>query len=171
MFDKASGDAAFISPIASGLSSIGLLKIPKMKVSNEKISDHKLSQISALIHSKCPRCRRGDVFQNSMYGFSSQKMNDHCPHCNLKFEREPGYFYVAMFVSYGFNVLQMILAGMITYFVTGNTTNPWLYMAVIFPVVIILSPFNYRYSRLILLHYLTPGLNYISDMSKDRKPL
>jgi len=104
-----------------------------------------------------------------MYGFKAQKMNDNCPHCNLKFEREPGYFYVAMFVSYGFNVIQMVLAGLITYLITGNTSSPWLYMATIFPAVIILSPFNYRFSRLILLHYLTPGLNYVPAMSRDRK--
>lgn len=96
-------------------------------------------------------------------------MNENCPHCNLRFEREPGYFYVAMFVSYGFNVIQMILAGFVTYLITENTTNPWLYMAVIFPAVLILSPFNYRYSRLILLHYLTPGLNYVPDMSRKRE--
>jgi hypothetical protein len=35
-----------------------------------------------------------------------------------------------------------------------------LYMAVIFPFVFILAPFNYRYSRIILLYWLTPGLNY-----------
>lgn len=140
-----------------------------MNASDENDVDQRVSQIYALVHSKCPRCRRGNVFQNSMYGLKSQKMNDHCPHCNLKFEREPGYFYVAMFVSYAFNVLQMILAGVVTYLVTGNTTNPWLYMAVIFPVVILLSPFNYRYSRLILLHFLTPGLNYIPDMGRERK--
>lgn len=140
------------------------------KSTSERDAEHKITQLHALVHSKCPRCRRGKVFQNSMYGFKSQKMYDHCPHCNLKFEREPGYFYVAMFVSYGLNVVQMILSGMLAYFVTGNTTNPWLYMAVIFPAVIILSPFNYRYSRLVLLHYLTPGLNYIPEMSRNRKP-
>ncbi len=98
-------------------------------------------------------------------------MNDNCPHCNLKFEREPGYFYVAMFVSYGFNVAQMILAGLLTYFITGNTENPWLYMGVIFPVVFLLAPFNYRYSRLILLYYLTPGLHYNPGMDKDNKTM
>ena len=140
------------------------------KSTSEGDAAHKITQLHALVHSKCPRCRRGKVFQNSMYGLKSQKMYDQCPHCNLKFEREPGYFYVAMFVSYGLNVVQMIVAGMLAYFVTGNTTNPWLYMAVIFPAVIILSPFNYRYSRLVLLHYLTPGLNYVPEMSRNRKP-
>lgn len=132
---------------------------------------HKVPQLYALLNSKCPRCRRGDVFINSMYGLKAQKMNNNCPHCNLKFEREPGYFYVAMFVSYGFNVVQMLLAGLLTYFITGNTENPWLYMGVIFPVVIILAPFNYRYSRLILLHYLTPGLHYNPKMDNGNKPV
>ncbi|MEJ7778870.1 MAG: DUF983 domain-containing protein [Daejeonella sp.] len=133
--------------------------------------DHKIPQLYALLNSKCPRCRRGNVFINSMYGFKAQKMNEYCPHCNLKFEREPGYFYVAMFVSYGFNVVQMILAGLLTYFITGNTENPWLYMGVIFPFVFILAPFNYRYSRLILLYYLTPGLHYNPGMSKNNKAI
>ena len=117
--------------------------------------------VYALLNAKCPRCRKGDMFMNSMYGFKSQKMHDNCPYCNLKFEREPGYFYVAMFVSYGFNIIQMFIAGILTYLITGNTENPWLYMATIFPFVFILSPFNYRYSRVILLYYLTPGLKYI----------
>jgi uncharacterized protein (DUF983 family) len=60
------------------------------------------SQLSAAIHCKCPKCRRGDMFANSMYGFSSQKMNERCSHCGYTFEIEPGYFYVAMFVSYAF---------------------------------------------------------------------
>jgi uncharacterized protein (DUF983 family) len=140
-----------------------------MKPLVEEQESYKIPQFSALVNSKCPRCRRGKVFQNSMYGLKAQKMNENCPHCNLKFEREPGYFYVAMFVSYAFNVFQMILFGYLTYLITGNTSDPWLYMGVIFPVVLLLAPFNYRYSRLILLYYLTPGLHYIPEMSRDRK--
>lgn len=124
-------------------------------------SNQPIPQLYAVINAKCPRCRKGDMFINSMYGFKAQKMNTDCSHCNLKFEREPGYFYVAMFVSYALSVAQMITAGVLTYFITGNTESPWLYMATIFPFVFLLSPFNYRYSRVILLHYLTPGLNYI----------
>ena len=120
-----------------------------------------IPQLYAVVNAKCPRCRKGNMFVNSMYGFKPQKMYTNCPFCNLKFEREPGYFYVAMFVSYAMNVVQMVIAGMLTYIITLNTDNPWLYMAVIFPIVFILAPFNYRYSRVILLHYLTPGVKYI----------
>jgi uncharacterized protein (DUF983 family) len=125
------------------------------------------SEFSAALHAKCPRCRRGDMFSGPMYGLQFQKMNVNCPHCNLRFEREPGYFYVAMFVSYAMNVAELITAAVATYVFTGNLENPWLYMAVLFPAVLILSPFNYRYSRVTLLYWLTPGLRYDPEMSKD----
>lgn len=125
------------------------------------------SQFAAALQAKCPRCRRGDMFSTSMYGVKLQKMNTLCPHCNLQFEREPGYFYVAMFVSYALNVMQMVTIGMLTWLVTGNTENPWLYIAVIFVGIILLSPFNYRFSRVILLYWLTPGLHYSEE--RDRK--
>jgi hypothetical protein len=94
-------------------------------------------------------------------------MNDSCPHCNLKFEREPGYFYVAMFISYAMNVIEMLIAAILTYLITGNLENPILYICVIFPVIFLLSPVNYRYSRVILLYWLTPGLHYNPSTSED----
>lgn len=142
-----------------------------MKTINISEEVRPIPQMYAVVNAKCPRCRRGDMFINSMYGFKAQKMHTNCPHCDMKFERELGYFYVAMFISYALNVAQMITAGVLTYVITGNTENPWLYMATIFPIVFILAPFNFRYSRVILLHYMTPGLNYIPAMSADKKPL
>lgn len=125
------------------------------------------SVLSAAINSKCPRCRRGELFSTSLYGLKLQKMNDSCPHCNLKFEREPGYFYVAMFISYAMNVIEMLIAAILTYLITGNLENPILYICVIFPVIFLLSPVNYRYSRVILLYWLTPGLHYNPSTSED----
>jgi hypothetical protein len=107
------------------------------------------------------------MFSTSMYGLKLQKMNTNCPHCNLKFEREPGYFYVSMFISYAMNVIEMIAAAVLTYFITGDLQNPLLYIFVIFPVILVLSPINYRYSRVILLYWLTPGLHYRPEMSRD----
>ena len=126
-------------------------------------------EFKAALRAKCPRCRRGNIFEGPMYGFRFQKTNSNCPHCNLKFEREPGYFYVAMFVSYAFNVAEMITLAIATYVFSNNLENPVLYMAVIFPAIFILSPFNYRYSRVVLLYWLTPGLNYNPDTSRDNQ--
>ena len=47
----------------------------------------------AIIHLRCPRCHHGKVF-NGIFS-----MNVRCPVCRLVFEREPGYFLGAMYVS------------------------------------------------------------------------
>lgn len=125
-----------------------------------------LSEFSAAVKAKCPRCRKGDMFANSMYGFQSQKMYEYCPHCKLKFEKEPGYFYVAMFVSYALSVAQIVAVCVALYVLTG-TENPYVYMGVLFFFIVALSPFNFRYSRVILMYWLTPGLRFDPERAKD----
>ena len=126
----------------------------------------KLAAWPAMVHAKCPRCRKGNMFATPMYGFKSQKMNTTCPHCALVFEREPGYFYVAMFVSYALFVAEMVTLSVAIRVLTGSS-NPWLYSAIIIAVGVILSPFNFRYSRVALLYWLTPGLHYHPELSGD----
>jgi hypothetical protein len=49
----------------------------------------------SILGLRCPECRTGKVFANWFL-----KMNQTCPSCGLKFEREPGYFLGAMYFSY-----------------------------------------------------------------------
>jgi uncharacterized protein (DUF983 family) len=126
-----------------------------------------ISEFSAALHAKCPKCRKGDMFQNTPFGFLGQKSNANCPYCNFQFEIEPGYFYVAMFVSYGMIVAEMIALAVGTFLLTGSE-SPWLYIGILLGVVLALSPLNYRYSRVILLYWLTPNLNY--DPKRAEKP-
>lgn len=115
--------------------------------------------IPAALHAKCPKCRVGNMFSTGMYTLSGQKMNTDCPHCGFHFEIEPGYFYVAMFVSYALNVAQMVTLAVGTYILSGSE-SPWLYAGILLSVAFILSPVNFRYSRVVLLYWLTPGLHY-----------
>lgn len=127
----------------------------------------RISQWHGISHSKCPRCRVGKVFNGPVYSFKAQNMNEYCPHCALKFEREPGYFYVAMFVSYAMNVAQMITISVAAYLfgLTLTYENLWYFVAILITASILFSPFNYRYSRMILLYWLSPGLHYEPNRS------
>ncbi|MFC4210842.1 DUF983 domain-containing protein [Pedobacter lithocola] len=129
-----------------------------------------LSKFQAVIQCKCPRCRKGDIFSGNAYAFKLQKTNINCPVCNLKFEREPGFFYVSMFVSYAMNVAEIITIGVASYILGLELVyeNLWYYVGLILFGVLLLSPINYRYSRVILLHWLTPGLGYVIG-SGDKK--
>jgi len=129
--------------------------------------ENKLPVWPAVVHAKCPRCRRGDMFVTSMYGFKSQVMHKTCTHCGLTYEREPGYFYVAMLISYAMFVAEMITLAVAISVLTGGSKNPWLYIIVILSTGVVLSPFNFRYSRVILLYWLTPGLHYHPELSVD----
>ena len=118
-----------------------------------------VSEFSAAMHGKCPKCHKGDMFRKSSLGFLSQKMNTNCPYCNFQFEVEPGYFYVAMFVGYAMNVALLVTLAVGTYILSGSK-NPWLYCAILLSMAFVLSPVNFRYSRVILLYWLTPGVHF-----------
>ena len=123
----------------------------------------KTSKLYAIIKGKCPQCRRGDIFTGNTYGFNIQRTNYKCEHCNQRFEIEPGYFYAAMYVSYAMNMIEMISMGFATYYLSGGRLDfdsLWLYVGAIFLTSLLLSPFNYRYSRIILLHLLSPKIKY-----------
>lgn len=135
---------------------------------NKETKQLYISQWHGFANAKCPRCRVGKVFTGATYGFRSQKMNEFCPHCQLKFEREPGYFYVAMFVSYAMNVAEMVTICVAAYILGLKLEydNLWYFILLLFGSTLIFSPFNYRYSRMILLYWLSPGLHYEPERSK-----
>ena len=99
------------------------------------------------------------MFEGSVYGFSKQKTKEVCSVCNLTFEIEPGYFYAAMYVSYAMSVAEVVTFALATAVLTGSE-SPWTYMLVLFATIIIFAPFNFRYSRLVLLHFMTPKISY-----------
>ena len=129
-------------------------------LSLDKTAMNNPSEFKSALSAKCPRCRTGNMFANKMYQLGGQKMHTDCPHCGFHFEIEPGYFYVAMFISYAMNVAEMVTLAVATYILTGNMESPWLYIGILLSVAFALAPFNFRYSRVILLYWLTPNLHY-----------
>jgi uncharacterized protein (DUF983 family) len=117
----------------------------------------------ALLNAKCARCREGDMFKP---GLLSQKMHERCSTCDLFFERHPGYFYVAMFVSYALAVAEIITFGVATYVLSGGSENVYLYLTIILSAVVLLAPFNYKFSRVLHMHFLDPGLKYQPDFTR-----
>src|SRR5690242_5111583 len=66
------------------------------------------TRLQAIFHGLCPRCRSGKIFSRSLFA-GLPKMNDVCPACGLKFEREQGYFLGALYMSYAMAVPLMAL--------------------------------------------------------------
>lgn len=55
----------------------------------------------SVVFNKCPQCHKGKVLKFPPYQLGKLlETEELCSHCNLKFEKEPGFFYGAMYVSY-----------------------------------------------------------------------
>jgi len=64
----------------------------------------------------------------------------------------------------------MLALGIATYTFSGGNLefeSLWLYLTVIFTGCLFLAPLNYRYSRVILLHLLSPKIRY--DILFDKR--
>jgi uncharacterized protein (DUF983 family) len=71
-----------------------------------------ISAISAILRQLCPRCRSARIFRKSIFaGFPG--MQECCPTCGLKFEREQGYFLGAMYISYGLALITIAALGLL----------------------------------------------------------
>jgi uncharacterized protein (DUF983 family) len=102
-------------------------------------------RLAAIALQRCPRCREGRVFRSLL------AMHETCPACGLKFEREPGYFVGAMYLSYALAVPVMALFG----WLVSRLRPEWPIegsagagIAISLPLV----PWFFRYSRVLWMH-------------------
>ncbi|MFC0184097.1 Protein of unknown function [Pseudarcicella hirudinis] len=125
--------------------------------------DVERSEFRAMMGEKCPQCRQGNMFKYPLWRVDKfDKMNENCPVCNLRFEVEPGFWYGAMFVSYGFSILLLILLGVVIYWFFNDPPV----MGYVVPITIIsllAVPVNFRISRSVFLH-LFGFVKYKADL-------
>ena len=92
-------------------------------------------------------------------------MHENCPHCNLRYEVEPGFFYGAMYISYAFTVGIMLIGGIIVF----NFFNDPPALGYVVPITtfsLFMVPFNFRTARVIFIH-LFSGISYEQDSIKS----
>ena len=78
----------------------------------------KPSALAGILRQRCPRCRAGRIFRGSIFrGFP--KMYERCEVCDLKFEREAGYFLGAMYVSYGLALATIAMIAALLWSITS----------------------------------------------------
>lgn len=112
--------------------------------------------IKGIASGKCPKCGRGNVFPHPFRFFALDlpKMNRACPNCGHVFEKETGFFWGAMFVSYGLTVLEAVVIFLICQLFFHETFDDSI-MYIIAGSIIVLARFNYRVSQLIWMYMFT----------------
>lgn len=111
------------------------------------------STIAHILNNDCPHCHQGKIFKEKsiFFKFGFPKMNSHCSHCQYKFEKEPGFFFGAMYVSYGLTVAESIATYVIAQFFFDKAFDLRL-IPIIGVVILAMASFNIRLSRLLWIY-------------------
>lgn len=111
----------------------------------------------AIVACKCPQCRDGEIFTKGAITFKDLgKVHEKCPNCDFRYEIEPGFFWAAMYISYGLNVAIMLTAW-IAVMVLFDPKEIWQYLVPIIGSMLAFFPFTMRYSRVLLLYIFAGG--------------
>lgn len=102
---------------------------------------------------KCPNCEQGDIFKKKAF-FSFNKMHEHCAVCDHKFEKEPGFFFGAMYVSYALNVAELVAALVLMQFFFEDMFAVGM-VPIVVSMILLLAPINFMYSRVIWMYFFT----------------
>jgi len=84
---------------------------------------------------RCPHCGGGRLFVGYF------KMHTHCPGCNLKYERAPGYFLGSTYINYGLTAVLYVALHFGIRFDNRTLSRPLAAMCVLVPL------YNFRYAR------------------------
>jgi hypothetical protein len=119
------------------------------------------TKLYSIFKGTCPACHEAKMFKNdNPYKFKTMfEMHENCPNCNQKFTPEPGYYYGAMYVSYGLGVA-FFVAVWVAVLVLVPDLHPGIVLSIITVGLVLLAPASFRMSRKVwinmFIHYKTP---------------
>lgn len=112
-----------------------------------------MSKVSAALSMKCPRCEKGDLYltKNPYTPGKMLEMHRTCSNCGMKYERETGFFYGAMYISYMLNIALFVTATVGYYWLLEDIVDWRWYISGYVGLTVLLSPVIFRMSRSIWL--------------------
>lgn len=82
------------------------------------------SKLYSISKFKCPSCHEGNLFKTPLTSMQGvYNMYDNCPECGQDFQKEPGFYWGAMYIGYGLSSGYMLTAMMLCIFVFGLSVN------------------------------------------------
>ncbi|MGD9723688.1 MAG: DUF983 domain-containing protein [Pirellulales bacterium] len=88
---------------------------------------------------RCPRCGEGWLFKNWI------TMYPECPWCELKYEREPGYFLGSIYINYGLTALLVTVLYFALFF--SEVVSPDAALWIVAAVAVVFPLCFFRYAR------------------------
>lgn len=106
------------------------------------------TKLYSILHLKCPFCHEGEFFVGHPYDLRhAGDLHKTCPVCHRKYEKEPGFYWGGMFVSYALSIAFSLIAFGITW-----TLAPHLgilgFFVIVVGATVLVSPYLYALSKI-----------------------
>lgn len=119
-----------------------------------------IKKLGGILRLKCPKCNQGNLFvSKAPYKKGMAQMHETCPVCGENFNREPGFYFGAAYVSYAVTVALWValFVAMTVFDAIGLISFSFANDAILFIVLgilllVITLPLVYRLSRSIWIH-------------------
>lgn len=114
--------------------------------------------VLSVLQNKCPRCRRGAMFQvSNPYKIRTVlRMNERCPVCTQPLDMEPGFYYGTNMISYTLALLFSILTFVLWLLTIGFSLEDnrffW-WMGINAVLLVLLQPPLMRLSRSVWIYF------------------
>jgi uncharacterized protein (DUF983 family) len=120
----------------------------------------KLQTAWAIMRQRCPRCRSGKIFRRVL------TINEQCPVCGLRFQREAGFFVGAMYISYPLAMAILALLYFLVATALPESSNEMIAIVATF-LFLPFVPIVFRYSRVVWI-YLDRTLDPYGHLSNSQ---
>lgn len=120
----------------------------------------------AFVRGRCPQCRTGSIFKGSLFSKDFKNVHEHCPHCHVKYEQEPGFFWGAMYFSYALVVGLLIFVSIIMFTIYDDPSLVLLSIVIV-SVTVPLVPLIMRLSRLLLIYIAAPYRRFRPELRNN----
>lgn len=110
------------------------------------------TKLYSILFNKCPKCHVGDFFiDKHSYNLKTfVDMPSNCSHCKELFNKEVGFYYGAMYVSYGLNIAMGVGVFILTVLLLNLSLITFLVLYSL--LVVILFPWMMRKSRIVYIN-------------------
>lgn len=121
------------------------------------------SKIYSIFKMKCPQCQEGDFFVSHPYDLKrAGDLHVSCSKCGLKYSKEPGFYYGAMYVNYALGVALFVALWVSFNLFFPDVSVGWQIGLIIF-FTVILTPYMYALSKIIWANFF---IKYDKDAAR-----
>lgn len=118
---------------------------------------YKGTKLYSILNAKCPQCHEGDLWKLPFLKaipdllLAKYNMHDLCPKCGLRYEREPGFWWGAMYISYALSSGTLLITAFVAKYYFDFTLEQ--VMLTVLGVALLGFLYNARVSRAIFINF------------------